>query len=268
MAQVSALMNVMVQAAIKAGRRLKRDFGEVENLQVSVKGPADFVTSADKQAEKTLYEELKKARPKYGFLMEEGGEIEGIDKQHRWIIDPLDGTTNFLHGIPMFAISLALESQGTLQAALVYNPITEELFTAEKGAGAFLNDRRLRVAARRNLSSCVIGTGIPHIGRPEHGKFLLELSDLMSETAGIRRMGAASLDLAYVAAGRLDGFWERGLQPWDMAAGMLLIAEAGGYATDLGGGKKIFESGTIIAGNEIVHKKLMALLKKARTKSG
>lgn len=266
MAQLSALMNVMVQAALKAGRRLKRDFGEVENLQVSIKGPADFVTTADRQAEKTLYAELKKARPKWGFLMEESGEEIGIDTQHRWIIDPLDGTTNFLHGIPMFAISLALESQGELQAAVVYNPITEELFTAERGQGAFLNDRRLRVAARRNLSSSVIGTGIPHIGRPEHGKFLLELADLMSETAGIRRFGAASLDLAYLAAGRLDGFWERGLQPWDMAAGILLIREAGGYVTDIDGGKKVFETGSILAGNEIIQKKLMRSLKKARSK--
>jgi len=241
MAQMSALLNVMVAAAMKAGRRLKRDFGEVENLQVSVKGPADFVTNADKQAEKTLYEELKKARPKFGFLMEESGEEIGFDRQHRWIIDPLDGTTNFLHGIPMFAISIALESQGVLQAAV-------------------------RVANRRNLSECVIATGIPHIGRPEHGKFLLELADLMGSTAGIRRMGAASLDLAYVAAGRFDGFWERGLQSWDMAAGMLIISEAGGYLSDLDGGKKIFEKGEIIAGNENVHNKLRKALKEARTK--
>lgn len=266
MAQVSALMNVMMQAAIKAGRRLKRDFGEVENLQVSVKGPADFVSNADKQAEKTLYEELKKARPQWGFLMEEAGEIEGTDKQHRWIIDPLDGTTNFLHGIPMFAISVAAESQGQLQAAIVYNPVTEEIFTAERGKGAYLNDRRLRVGARRNLSSCVIGTGIPHIGRPEHGKFLLELAAMMGETAGIRRMGAASLDLAYVAAGRLDGFWERGLKPWDMAAGMLLIAEAGGYIADIDGGNRIFETGGILAGNEMIQKKLAAVLKAAKNK--
>lgn len=266
MAQVSALMNVMIQSAIKAGRKLKRDFGEVENLQVSIKGPADFVSNADREAERTLFEELKKARPNWGFLMEEGGEVIGSDPQHRWIIDPLDGTTNFLHGIPMFAISLALESQGVLQASVIYNPISEELFTAERGKGAFLNDRRLRVAGRRNLTSCVVGTGIPHIGRPEHGKFLIELAYLMGETAGIRRMGAASLDLAYVAAGRLDGFWERGLKPWDMAAGMLLLAEAGGYTTDLDGGKKIYETGGILAGNEIIHKKLLAALKSAHTK--
>ena len=266
MAQLSALLNVMVQASLKAGRKLKRDFGEVENLQVSLKGPADFVSTADKESEKTLYEELKKARPKWSFLLEEGGEIEGIDKQHRWIIDPLDGTTNFLHGIPNFAISIAAESQGQLQAAVVYNPITEELFTAERGQGAYLNDRRLRVAGRRNLSSCVIATGIPHIGLPEHGKFVLELAHFMGETAGIRRMGAASLDLAYVAAGRFDGFWERGLNPWDMAAGMLLIAEAGGYVSDLDGGNKIFETGSILAGNETIQKKMIAALKKAKTK--
>ncbi|MEP4704113.1 MAG: inositol monophosphatase family protein [Hyphomicrobiales bacterium] len=266
MAQLSALLNVMVQASLKAGRKLKRDFGEVENLQVSVKGPADFVSSADKEAEKTLHEELKKARPKWGFLFEEGGEIEGYDKQHRWIIDPLDGTTNFLHGIPNFAISIAAESQGILQAAVVYNPITEELFTAERGQGAYLNDRRLRVAGRRNLSSCVIATGIPHIGRPEHGKFLLELAHLMGETAGIRSMGAASLDLAYIAAGRFDAFCQRGLGQWDMAAGMLLIAEAGGYVSDVDGGNKIFETGSILAGNENIQKKLISALKKAKTK--
>lgn len=266
MAQLSALLNVMVQASLKAGRKLKRDFGEVENLQVSVKGPADFVSTADKEAEKTLHEELKKARPKWGFLLEEGGEIEGYDKQHRWIIDPLDGTTNFLHGIPNFAISIAAESQGVLQAAVVYNPITEELFTAERGQGAYLNDRRLRVAGRRNLSSCVIATSIPHIGRREHGKFLLELAHLMGETAGIRHMGATSLDLAYVAAGRFDAFWERGLRQWDMAAGMLLIAEAGGYVSDVDGGNKIFETGSILAGNETIQKKLISALKKAKTK--
>ena len=261
---MTALMNVMVQAAIKAGRRLTRDFGEVENLQVSVKGPGDFVSNADKQAEKILYEELKKARPKWGFLMEESGEEIGFDSQHRWIIDPLDGTTNFLHGIPHFAISIALESQGQLMAGLVYNPITEELYTGERGKGAFLNDRRIRVAARRNLSDCVIATGVPHIGRPEHGKFILELSHLMSEVSGIRRMGAASLDLAYVAAGRYDGFWERGLAPWDMAAGMLLISEAGGFSTDLFGGSKVFETGGILCGNEIISRKLAMSLKKGR----
>lgn len=264
MAQTSALLNVMIQAAMKAGRRLTRDFGEVENLQVSVKGPGDFVSNADKQAEKIIYDELKHARPKWGFLMEESGEEIGHDSQHRWIVDPLDGTTNFLHGIPHFAISIALESQGHLMAGVIYNPITEELYTAERGQGAYLNNRRLRVAARRNLSQCVIGTGIPHIGRPEHGKFMLELAQLMGETAGIRRMGAASLDLAYIAAGRLDGFWERGLSPWDMAAGMVLISEAGGFSTDLSGSSKVFETGEILSGNETISKKLMASLKKAR----
>ncbi|MEM8839901.1 MAG: inositol monophosphatase family protein [Pseudomonadota bacterium] len=267
MAQLSALMNVMVQAALKAGRRLKRDFGEVENLQVSVKGPADFVSNADRQAEKIVYEELKKARPKWGFLMEESGEEVGEDPQHRWIIDPLDGTTNFLHSIPHFAISIALESQGQLMAGLVYNPVSEELFTAERGKGAFLNDRRMRVANRKTLATSVIGTGIPHIGRPEHGKFILELAHLMGETAGIRRSGAASLDLAYVASGRFDGFWEHGLAPWDVAAGMLLISEAGGFVSDLDGGQKIFQTGGILCGNEPIQKKLLAALKTGRQRS-
>lgn len=265
MAQLSALLNVMVQAAFKAGRKLKRDFGEVENLQVSLKGPANFVSTADKEAERILYEELKKARPKWGFFLEEGGEIIGDDKQHRWIIDPLDGTTNFLHGIPIFSISIAAESQGQLQAAVVYNPITEELFTAERGQGAYLNDRRLRVAARRNLSSCVIATGIPHIGLPEHDKFLANLPYLMENTSGIRRLGSAALDLAYVAAGRFDGFWEYGLNPWDVAAGILIIQESGGYVTDIDGGKKIFESGNILAGNSVIHKKLLDALKNTKT---
>lgn len=266
MAQLSALLNVMVQASLKAGRKLKRDFGEVENLQVSVKGPAEFVTTADKESEKTLHEELKKVRPKWGFLLEESGEIIGADKQHRWIIDPLDGTTNFLHGIPSFAISIAAESQGVLQAAVVYNPITEELFTAERGQGAYLNDRRLRVANRRELSTCVIATGIPHIGRPEHRKFLLELTHLMPETGGVRSMGSTALDLAYIAAGRFDGYWEYGLKPWNVAAGMLLIAEAGGYTTDIDGGNKIFETGNILAGNEIIQKKILSTLKTAKPK--
>ena len=258
----SALLNVMVQAATKAGRSLARDFGEVQNLQVSLKGPGDYVSQADRKAEEVIYNELSKARAGYSFLMEESGTVKGTDDQHRWIIDPLDGTTNFLHGIPIFAISIALERQGVLVAGLIYNPAMDELYTAERGGGAFLNDRRLRVAARRNLNDCVIGTGVPHLGRGDHGRYLVELRNVMAEVSGIRRMGAAALDLAYVAAGRLDGFWEDVLNPWDMAAGMLLIREAGGFTTDNSGGQDIFGTGGIVAGNEAIHGALIKALQK------
>jgi myo-inositol-1(or 4)-monophosphatase len=256
----SAILNVMVSAAMKAARGLKRDFGEIEQLQVSRKGPADFVSAADHRAEAVIRAELERARPKYGFLMEESGETRGADPQHRWIVDPLDGTTNFLHGIPQFAISIALERQGKLSAGLVYNPISDELFTAERGGGAFLNDRRLRVAARSSLAEAVVATGTPFLGRGDVGEYLRELAAVMPEIAGIRRFGAAALDLAWVAAGRFDGFWERGLSPWDMAAGLLLLREAGGFATDLDGGDGILDSGHIVAGNEAIHRQLLALL--------
>jgi myo-inositol-1(or 4)-monophosphatase len=252
----SALMNVMVQAAMKAGKSLVRDFGEIENLQVSVKGPGDFVSQADKKAEKILHAELARARPGYAFLMEETGAVAGDDAQHRWIIDPLDGTTNFLHGIPVFAISIALERQGQIVAGLVFNPVMDELYTAERGGGAFVNDRRIRVAARKELSDCVIGTGVPHIGRGDHGRYLKQLASLMPEVAGVRRLGAAALDLAFVAAGRMDGFWEEGLMPWDVAAGALLIREAGGFVTDAAGGHDVVNSSMIIAGNEAVQGRL------------
>ena len=256
----SALLNVMVQAAFKAGKGLARDFGEVQNLQVSLKGPGDYVSQADRKAEKLIREELLKARPTYGFLGEESDEIIGTDGAHRWIVDPLDGTTNFLHGIPHFAISIALERQGEIVAGVVLNPATDELFTAERGGGAFLNDRRLRVAARKNLSDAVIGTGTPHLGHSNHGTYLVELRHVMGEVAGIRRMGAASLDLAYVAAGRFDGFWERELYPWDLAAGILLIREAGGWVADIDGGNKPMEDGSIVAGNEYIRKALHDVL--------
>ena len=258
----SAIINVMVQAAMKAGRSLARDFGEVQNLQVSLKGPGDYVSQADRKAEEIIYTELAKARPGYSFLMEERGAVEGEDSQHRWIVDPLDGTTNFLHGLPMFAISIALERQGQLVAGLIYNPAMDELYTAERGGGAFLNDRRLRVAGRAKLADSVIGTGIPHLGRGHHGNFLIEMRNVMAEVSGIRRMGAAALDLAYVAAGRLDGFWESGLSPWDMAAGILLIREAGGFVSDLDGGTDMLDKGTIVAGNEAIHKVLQKTVKK------
>jgi len=258
----SALITVMLAAARKAGRSLARDFGEVEQLQVSLKGPANFVSAADTRAEEILYTELVRARPGYGFLMEERGEVEGADRTHRWIVDPLDGTTNFLHGIPHFAISIALEREGDLVAGLIFNPANQETFTAERGKGAYLNDRRrLRVAARTELSTSVIGTGIPHSGRPEHDLFLEELRAVMAASAGVRRMGAASLDLAWTAAGRLDGFWERNLRPWDLAAGIVILREAGGYVSDAEGKDGILTKGNIVAGNEAIHRHLLKLLK-------
>jgi myo-inositol-1(or 4)-monophosphatase len=258
----SALLNVMVQAAMKAGRSLGRDFGEVQNLQVSLKGPGDYVSQADRKAEEIIHAELSRARPGYAFLMEERGAVEGEDGQHRWIVDPLDGTTNFLHGLPMFGISIALERQGQIVAGVIYNPAMDELYTAERGGGAFLNDRRLRVAGRSKLSDCVIGTGIPHLGQGHHGNYLIELRHVMAETSGVRRIGAAALDLAYVAAGRLDGFWEDSLSPWDMAAGMLLIREAGGFVSDKAGGQDMLENGSIVAGNEAIHRALLKTVKK------
>ena len=257
----SAILNVMVGAAFKAARGLKRDFGEVENLQVSKKGPADFVSAADHRAEEVIRTELQRARPNYGLLMEESGETAGSDPQHRWIVDPLDGTTNFLHGIPHFAISIALERQGKLAAAVVYSPISDELFTAERGAGAYVNDRRLRVAARSNLGEAVVATGMPFMGHGDSPGYLQELAKIMPAVSGVRRFGAAALDLAWVAAGRFDGFWERGLSPWDVAAGLLLIREAGGYVTDVDGGEASPESGHIVAGNEAIHRQLLTLLR-------
>ena len=256
----SALLNVMVQAAFKAGRSLARDLGEVQNLQVSLKGPGDYVSQADRKAEEIIRSELLRARPTYGFLGEESEEIKGSDGAHRWIVDPLDGTTNFLHGIPAFAVSIALERDREIVAGVIFNPATDELYTAERGGGAFLNDRRLRVAGRRKLSDAVVGCGIPHLGRGHHGKFLLELRHVMAEVAGVRRFGAVSLDLAYVAAGRLDGFWEKPLAPWDIAAGIIMIREAGGFVSDLEGGGRMFETGGLAAGNEHIHRALLEVV--------
>lgn len=257
----SALITVMVGAARKAARGLIRDFNEVENLQVSKKGPADFVSAADKRAEEILHMELDRVRPGYGFLMEESGEIPGQDKTHRWIIDPLDGTTNFLHGIPLFSISIGLEREGQLVAGVIYNPATDELFSAEKGKGAFLDNRRLRVAVRSKLSESVICCGVPHLGRGDHQLFITELQKIMSHSAGVRRTGSSALDLAWVAAGRFDAFWERGLAPWDMAAGILIAREAGATISDLSGTGHMLESGDIIAGNEALHTQILKLLK-------
>jgi myo-inositol-1(or 4)-monophosphatase len=259
----SALMNVMLGAARKAGRSLARDFGEVEQLQVSLKGPANFVSAADTRAEEILHKELSRARPGYGILFEERGEIEGADKTHRFIVDPLDGTTNFLHGIPHFAISIALERDGDLVAGLIYNPANNEVFTAERGKGAFLNDKRIRVAARSELADCVLVTGIPHRGRPDQDLFLKEMAAVMATTSGIRRTGAAALDLAWVAAGRFDGFWERNLRPWDLAAGIVVLREAGGYVSDMTGRDRMLADGSVVAGNETIHRKLLKQLKTA-----
>ena len=250
----SALMTVMINAARKAGRSLARDFGEVEHLQVSVKGPGNFVSAADTRAESILYEELSKARQGYSFLMEERGVVEGPDKTHTWIIDPLDGTTNFLHGIPQFAISVALEREGELVAGLVYNPATGDIYTAERGKGAFLNDnRRLRVAGRPDLANAVIVTGVPHRGKPGHERHLRELAAVMRDCSGIRRTGSAALDLAWVAQGRFDGYWERDIQPWDMAAGIVLVREAGGIVSDPEGRQDMLKAGAIVCGNEAIH---------------
>ena len=259
----SALMTVMIAAARKAGRGLARDFGEIEQLQVSVKGPANFASSADHRSEETLYRELSRARPGYGFLMEERGVVEGPDKTHRWIVDPLDGTSNFLHGVPIFCIAMALERDGEIVAGLTYNPIHDELYTAERGQGAFLNNRRLRVAARKGLADALITTGIPHRGRAGHERFLNECKGMMTQTAGIRRTGSAAMDLAWVAAGRFDGYVEHGLSPWDMAAGILLVREAGGHVTDAKGGKRMLESGDIVAGNAQIHRGLLEIVAQA-----
>jgi myo-inositol-1(or 4)-monophosphatase len=257
----SALLTVMTNAALKAGKALSRDFGEVQNLQVSVKGPGDFVSNADRNAEKIIRNELEKARPGYSFLMEESGSFEGRDKAHCWIVDPLDGTTNFLHGIPMFCVSIGLEREGQIIAGVIYNPAMDELYVAERGGGAFMNDRRLRVAGRRDLADCVVATGIPHLGRKNHSGFLEQQRRVMLQVSGVRRMGAAALDLAYVASGRFDAFWESGLQPWDMAAGIILIREAGGFVSDLEGGADMLGSGEIAAGNELIHGKLLETIK-------
>ena len=264
MPYLSPALNVMMAAARKAGRALIRDFGELENLQISKKGPADFVTSADQRTEKILVDELSKARPGYGFLLEERGAVEGPDKTHRFIIDPIDGTTNFMHGLPQFAISIALEREGVLASAVVFNPVTDEMFYAERGHGAYLNEKRLRVAARKNLNECLIASGAPFMGKEGQDQFLAELRAILDNTAGMRRFGAASLDLAWMAAGKFDGFWERKLQPWDIAAGTLLVREAGGVVTDLTGRDRMLETGDILAANDALHKPLLDLIRGAK----
>jgi myo-inositol-1(or 4)-monophosphatase len=261
----SGLITVMDRAARKAAPRLRRDFGEVQQLQVSRKGPADFVSQADQRAEQTLYEELKKARPDWGFLGEEGGTREGDPSKPRWIVDPLDGTTNFLHGIPHFSISIAVEEpkpngKGEITQALVYQPVTDESFWAEKGRGAWLHDRRLRVSSRRDLPDALIATGAPFLGHGNFDEWTRIFSAIAPEVAGIRRFGSAALDLAWVAAGRFDGYWESDLKPWDVAAGMLLVKEAGGFVTDFRGGDQPMERRQFLAANDSLHSKLHKLL--------
>ena len=271
----SALINVIWRAAERAARGLIRDFGEVENLQVSRKGAADFVSNADTDAEKILVGELSKARPGWGFIMEEGGVIAPSESDGpSWIIDPLDGTTNNLHGIPQFAISIAaidkpVKQGGKIVAGGILDPIRNEFFFAEAGKGAFLNDRRIRVAGRKNMGDALIATGIPFMGRgdqQDHDKYLNELRAIMATTSGIRRFGSAALDLAWLAAGRFDGFWEHGLEIWDIAAGVLIVREAGGMVSDHQARSKVLESGNIVAGNSSMHSGLLKLLKSSREK--
>ncbi len=261
----SGLITVMQRAARKAAPRLRRDFGEVEQLQVSRKGPADFVSMADKRAEQTIVEELRNARPDWGMLLEEGGEIEGNPEKPRWIVDPLDGTTNFLHGIPHFSISIAVEERkagggGEITQGLVYQPLTDESFWAEKGRGAWLQDARLRVSARRDLADSLIGTGIPFLGRGDPAKWSKIYMAVAPQVAGIRRFGSAALDLAWVAAGRMDGFWEDDLDLWDTAAGVLLVREAGGFVSDYRGSDQMFKRGEYVAANGEIHSRLHKLI--------
>ena len=258
----SALMTVMTEAVMKAARGLKRDFGEVENLQVSRKGPGDFVSAADRRSEEILRAALEKARPGYGLVLEEGGIVEGPDATHRWHVDPLDGTTNFLHGIPHFCISVGLEREGQMVAGVIYDPAKDELFVAERGQGAFLNNRRIRVATRSHMADAVVYCGLPHLGRPAHPRFLLEVASVMSVAGGMRRMGAAALDLAYVAAGRADIYWERDLHSWDISAGLCILREAGATVTDCEGGDPM-RTMSVLAGNETMHRELLGLLRKA-----
>jgi myo-inositol-1(or 4)-monophosphatase len=261
----SGLITVMTRAARKAAPRLRRDFGEVEQLQVSRKGPADFVSMADKRAEQTIVEELKSARPDWGLVLEESGEIEGNPAKPRWVVDPLDGTTNFLHGVPHFSISIAVEEKkpggGTeITHGLVYQPLTDESFWAEKGRGAWLQDARLRVSARRDLADSLIGTGIPHFGRSDAERWAKIYAAVGPQVSGIRRLGSAALDLAWVAAGKFDGFWEDDLDLWDTAAGVLLVKEAGGFVTDYRGSDRSFERREYVVGSAAIHSKLQKLV--------
>jgi myo-inositol-1(or 4)-monophosphatase len=257
----SANLNLMIKAVRKAARSLVKDFREVENLQVSVKGPGDFVSRADRESERIIKEELRGGRPTYGWLGEESGEEKGEDPTRRWIVDPLDGTTNFLHGLPHWAVSIALEHRGEVVAGVVYDPVKDELFWAEKGQGAWMNDRRMRVSGRRDMASAIFATGVPFGGRGALPATLQDLARLMPVCAGVRRWGAASLDFAYVAAGRVDGYWERGISPWDMAAGMILVREAGGLVGPVRDGGRPFEDGAVIAANAALFEPFAAIIR-------
>jgi len=260
--QGSANLNLMIKAARKAGRSLVKDFREVENLQVSMKGAGDFVTKADREAERIIKEELRGARPSYGWLGEETGEEAGEDPTRRWIVDPLDGTTNFLHGLPHWAISIALEHKGEIVSGVIFDPAKDEMFQAEKGQGAFMNETRLRVSGRRHMAEAIFATGVPFGTKKTLPATLKDLAKLMPACAGVRRWGAAALDLAYVAAGRYDGFWERELQPWDIAAGLIVVREAGGFVAPVREGRGIFESGAVIAANGELFKPFCDILRK------
>ena len=260
----SATLQIMIEAATKAARLLVRDFGEVEQLQVSIKGPGDFVSAADRKAEQVIKEELRRRRPDYGFVMEESGVEAGRSPHNRWIVDPLDGTTNFLHGLPHWAISIALEQHGELTAGIVFDPLRNELFRAEKGYGAYLNDRRLRVSRRSDMRMALIGCGLPiQNWKGRELGFTRQMNRVADECGGLRRLGTASLDMAYVAAGRQDAYWEHGTKIWDVAAGVLLVREAGGRVGRLEGDDRLFEEGTIVAGNPEIYDKLRGLLVEA-----
>ncbi|KQI67576.1 inositol monophosphatase [Loktanella sp. 3ANDIMAR09] len=259
----SANLNVMMKTARKAGRALLKDFGEVEQLQVSTKGPGDFVTRADRQAEQTIRDDLMHARPSYGFLGEEGGEQEGVDPTRRWIVDPLDGTTNFLHGLPHWAVSIALEHKGQIVSGVIYDPVKDEMFYAEKGFGAFVNESRIRVSGRHRLSDGLFATGLPWAGRTDLPETLQDLARLLPACAGVRRFGAASLDLAYVAAGRYDGFWERRLNIWDVAAGVLICKEAGAIVEAITPDADPLETGAMIVSNSDIFDSFAKVVRKA-----
>ena len=267
MAIKSANINVMQQAARKVSGRLLRDFGEVENLQTSPKGPGNFVTIADQRTDRMLMEILSKARPDYGFMTEEHGAKPGRDESRRWIVAPIDGTTNFLHGIPYFSVAIALEEHGKITAGIVYYPISDEMFWADRGIGAYLNDRRIRVSSREALDEALLATGIPHLGRPRLELALRTVAEIAPKVAGIRRFGAPALDLAYVAAGRYDGFWERDLNIWDLAAGVILVREAGGLVATPEGRGDCLVSGDIVASNAALHQDLARLIKDVGAKA-
>jgi myo-inositol-1(or 4)-monophosphatase len=263
---LSATMNIMIKAAEKAGRNLVRDFGEVEQLQVSRKGPGDFVSAADLRAEEIIHDSLKKARPDYDFLMEEGGakKAGATDSEFRWIIDPLDGTFNFLHGVPHWCISIGLEQKGEIVAGIVYDPVKDETFRAEKGQGAFQRHKRLRVSGRTSLESAIVAVGRPqHHSQEEIDRFTAEYSSLLTAVREPRRMGAAALDLCYVAAGRFEAYFERGVKAWDVAAGHLIVREAGGIISALDRKDDPIHGGIVLASNGAVHEDIRSLIQKA-----